>query len=83
MTDIDPKAIDAAVKAMETIVEGSKFPSARQWRIYRIANNNSSQLLEEFASMEDRDRSLARIKARVAIEAYLEFERERFEAASA
>ena len=81
MSEIDPKAIDAAVKAMETIV-ANKFPTSPQWRIYRITNN-SSHLLEKFASMEDRDRSLARIKARAAIEAYLEFMREKEESASA
>jgi len=81
MTDIDPKAIDAAVKAMETIVEGSKFSSAYPWRISRTAEYGDPVLLEAFAKRSERDRSLARIKARVAIEAYLEFMRE--EAASA
>jgi len=83
MTDIDPKAIDAAVKAMETIVEGSHSPSAYPWRIYRAAEYGDPILLEEFPNKAERDRSLVRIKARVAIEAYLEFMREQEEAASA
>ena len=77
MTDIDPKAIDVAVKAMDSIVEGSKFPSAYPWRIYCAA-----ELLEEFPDKAERDRSLARIKARAAITAYLEFMREQEQAAS-
>jgi len=77
MTDIDSKAIDAAVKAMETIAEGSKFPSAYPWRIYRAAEYGHPILLEEFPDKAERDRSLVRIKARVAIEAYLEFMREK------
>ena len=84
MSEIDPKAIDAAVKAMETIVEGSQSPSAYPWRIYRRETNSSAYyLLEEFSDRKERERSLIRIKARAAIEAYLEFMREQEEAASA
>jgi len=82
MSDINPKAIDAAVKAMDSIVEGSKWPSAYPWRIERL-DSCASILLQGFSDRAERDRSLARIKARVAIEAYLEFMREKEEAASA
>jgi len=78
MTDIDPKAIDAAVKAMNSI--SGMSPNARTYRIYRVEHNSgSSHLLEEFDDRPAQDRALVRIKARVAIEAYLEFEREKEE----
>ena len=81
MTDIDPKAIDAAVKAMDSIVEGSKFPSTFPWRIDRVDSNGSFQLVQGFSDKAERDRTLGRMKARAAIMAYLEFMRE--EASSA
>jgi len=84
MTDIDPKAIDAAVKAMEKFIKANGHrDETLPWKICRTLSFGRAITIEEFAYQDEQDRSLARIKARAAIEAYLEFMREKEESASA